>query len=241
MTSSRERLRQTLNHEEPDQVVVDLGSTAITGIHAQALYNLRGALGLEKRRVKICEPLQLLGEVEEDVRQKLHIDCVDLSNGYNMFGFSNGGRKPWTLPSGLGVDVPGDFNTTVDGAGRTYLYPQGDKSVPPAAVLPEGGCFFDNIVRGNCSCDEAEGRSAREDFREDSGLLSDGQLRHMEELCNYCYNETDYGIIYSSAIASLGDFALIPGPGVKHPKGVRDLPDFMMAGLLCPDNIHELF
>lgn len=241
MTSSRERLRQTLNHEEPDQVVVDLGSTAITGIHAQALYNLREALGLEKRRVKICEPLQLLGEVEEDVRQKLHIDCVDLSNGYNMFGFSNGGRKPWTLPSGLGVDVPGDFNTTVDGAGRTYLYPQGDKSVPPAAVLPEGGCFFDNIVRGNCSCDEAEGRSAREDFREDSGLLSDGQLRHMEELCNYCYNETDYGIIYSSAIASLGDFALIPGPGVKHPKGVRDLPDFMMAGLLCPDYIHELF
>lgn len=241
MTSSRERLRQTLNHEEPDQVVVDLGSTAITGIHAQALYNLREALGLEKRRVKICEPLQLLGEVEEDVRQKLHIDCVDLSNGYNMFGFSNRGRKSWTLPSGLGVDVPGDFTTTVDGAGRTYLYPQGDVSVPPAAVLPEGGCFFDNIVRGNCSCDEAEGRSAREDFREDSGLLSDGQLRHMEELCNYCYNETDYGIIYSSAIASLGDFALIPGPGVKHPKGVRDLPDFMMAGLLCPDYIHELF
>lgn len=68
MTGSRERLRQTLNHEEPDQVVMDLGSTAISGIHANALAGLRDALGLEKKRVKVCEPLQLLGEVEEDLR-----------------------------------------------------------------------------------------------------------------------------------------------------------------------------
>ena len=241
MTSSRERLQQTLNHEEPDQVVVDLGATAISGIHAQALANLRDALGLEKRKVKICEPLQLLGEVEEDVRRRLHLDCVDVSNGYNMFGFSNEGRKPWRLQTGLEVDVPMDFNTTVDAEGRTYLYPQGDTSVPPAAMMPRGGYFFDNIVRGSCSCEEAEDRSAREDFQEDCGLLTEAQLRQMEERCDYYYKETDYGIIYSGAIASLGDFALIPGPGVKHPRGVRDLTDFMMTGLMCPAYIHELF
>jgi hypothetical protein len=121
MSTSRGRLNQTLNHIEPDRVVMDLGATPITGINANALARLRDALHLEKRKVKISEPLQLLGEVEEDVRQALQIDCVEVSNGYNMFGFSNAGRKPWTMQTGLEVDVPADFNTTVDENGRNTL------------------------------------------------------------------------------------------------------------------------
>ncbi len=97
MATSRERLNQTLNHIEPEEVVVDMGATPITGINANALDRLRRALGLEEKRVKINEPLQLLGEVEEDVRQKLHLDCVEVSTGMNMFGFSNSGRKPWGI------------------------------------------------------------------------------------------------------------------------------------------------
>ena len=125
MANSRERLHQTLNHIEPEELVVDMGATPITGINANALNRLRKAIGLEERKVKISEPLQLLGEVEEDLRQALHLDCVEISTGINMFGFSNAGRKPWSMQSGLEVDVPLEFNTTVDGQGRTYLYPQG--------------------------------------------------------------------------------------------------------------------
>ena len=62
--TSRERLIRTLNHQDPGKVVMDLGSTAITGINANALVRLREALGLEKRTIKIDEPLQLLGMVE---------------------------------------------------------------------------------------------------------------------------------------------------------------------------------
>ena len=130
MATSRERLDQTLNHMEPEEVVVDMGSTPITGINANALDRLRKALGLEEKKVKINEPLQLLGEVEEDVRQKLHLDCVEISTGMNMFGFSNSGRKPWIMQSGLEVDVPLDFNTTVDEGGRTYLYPHQTQYYP---------------------------------------------------------------------------------------------------------------
>ena len=124
----------------------------------------------------------------------------------DMFGFSNAGRKPWKLQNGMEVDVPEQFNTTKGEDGRVWLYPQGDTGVPPAAMMPKTGFFFDNIVRGGCTCDEAEERSAREDFKDDFGLLTDDQLRFMEEKCNYYYNETEYGIVYSSAIASLGDF-----------------------------------
>lgn len=37
----RERLIDTLNHRDPGQVVVDLGSTSITGININALVKLR--------------------------------------------------------------------------------------------------------------------------------------------------------------------------------------------------------
>lgn len=240
MATSRERLNQTLNHIQPEKVVVDMGSTAVTGINANALNRLRGALGLEERKVKINEPLQLLGEVEEDVRQALHLDIVGISTGMNLFGFSNAGRKPWTMQSGLEVDVPTDFRTTVDEQGRTYLYPQGDLSAPPSAMMPKGGFFFDNIVRGNIEFDE-DTDSAAEDFKNDFGIITDEQLRELERQCDYYYNQTDYGIIYSGALASIGDFAIVPGPNVKYPTGIRDLPDFMMAHQICPDYIHEMF
>lgn len=238
--TSRERFIKTLNHEEPDKVVVDLGSTAITGINANALDKLRKALKLEERRIKISEPLQLLGMVEEDVREALHLDIVDITNNYTMFGFENKNWKPWTLQSGLPVEVPGDFNTTVGKNGETYLYPQGDLSVPPSAVMPKDGFFFDNIERGSIPFDE-DTTGAREHFKDDYGLLTDEQLRHIEDRCNHFYHNTGYGMIGGGALAGFGDFAIIPGPNVKNPTGIRSLPDFMMAHKLCPDYIHELF
>lgn len=238
--TSRECLIETLNHREPDRVVVDMGSTSVTGINANALNRLRDALGMEKERIKICEPLQLLGEVENDLRQKLQLDCVELSANTNIFGFSNSGRKPWVLPTGLEVDVPLEFNTTVDEQGRTYIYPQGDMSVPPSGVMPYKGHFFDNITRGNIEFDE-DTTGGREDFKNDYNVLSDEQLRYMEDTCNYYYNNTDLGIVANMGLASLGDFAIVPGPSVKHPKGIRNLPDFMMAQKICPDYIHEVF
>lgn len=238
--TSRERLTATLNHEQPDKVVVDLGSTTITGINANALAKLRTALGLEERKIKISEPLQLLGLVEEDVLQALHIDVVDVTNNYTMFGFENKGWKPWRLQSGLEVEVPEDFNTTVDEKGNTYLYAQGDMNYPPASKMPKDGYFFDHIERGNIEFDE-DTVGGREDFKDDFGILTDKQLRFIEDRCNYIYNNTEYGMIGGGALAGLGDFAMIPGPNVKQPKGIRSIPDFMMAHQICPDYIHEIY
>ena len=55
----RKRLDKTINHKDPGKLVVDMGSTSITGINANALAVLRDALRLEKRPIKVHEPLQL--------------------------------------------------------------------------------------------------------------------------------------------------------------------------------------
>lgn len=75
MMTSRQRLIETLNHRQPDQVCVDFGATAVTGMHVSALTRLRRAvLGEPGHRAKVIEPYQMLGEFDEPLREALGID-----------------------------------------------------------------------------------------------------------------------------------------------------------------------
>ena len=114
------------------------------------------------------------------------------------------------LQSGLDVEVPENFNTTVDEQGNTYLYAQGDMNYPPASVMPKDGYYFDHLERSHVEFDE-DTTGGREDFKDDFGILTDEHLRYIENRCNDIYNNTGYGMIGGGALAGLGDFALIPG------------------------------
>ena len=65
---SRERLLATINHVEPDRACVDFGSSAVTGMHVRSVALLREHYGLEQRPVKVCEPYQMLGELDRDLQ-----------------------------------------------------------------------------------------------------------------------------------------------------------------------------
>ena len=131
--TSRERVAKALAHEQPDHVPMDIGSTAVTGIHVSALTRLRDAvLGGGRGPVKVIEPYQMLGEVDAELRAALGIDVVGLMTRKTMFGFENRDWKPFTLFDGTEVLVPGQFNITVETNGDYLLYPEGDTSVPPS-------------------------------------------------------------------------------------------------------------
>src|SRR5271165_1291692 len=66
-TSSRERLADTLNHKQPDRIPIDFGGTAVTGVHASCVAELRNYYGLEKRPVRIHEPFQMLALLDDDL------------------------------------------------------------------------------------------------------------------------------------------------------------------------------
>ncbi len=238
--TSRERLIETINHRDPGQVVVDFGSTAITGININAMVKMRKGLGLEDRILTMDEPLQLLGRVDEDLRQATGADVMGISNGYTIFGYKNRDWKKWTLHNGLEMMVSEEFRTSNDDKGNTYIYAQGDTNYPPAGSMPKSGYYFDNTTRSD-ACADDDDLNAREDYKEDFKVLTDEQLRFIEDSVNRVWNETEYGMIYNGALCGIGDFALIPGPHVKQPKGIRDLPEFMMAHKLSPDYIHEIF
>ena len=76
--NSRERLLTALNHQEPDRIPFDLGSTQVTGIHEVAYRKLRAYLGLPDVEPLICDTVQGLALPDDDVIEKLGVDVRGL-------------------------------------------------------------------------------------------------------------------------------------------------------------------
>lgn len=72
--TSRERLLAALDHREPDRVPLDIGSTAVTGIHRDARASLRAHLGLPAREPVTWHRMQQLARVDDDLHSALGTD-----------------------------------------------------------------------------------------------------------------------------------------------------------------------
>ncbi len=237
--NSRENLQKSLNHQQPDRLVVDFGGTAVTGIHCLAVKNLRTYLGLEERPVRVIEPFQMLGEVDEELIEKMEIDVVGAYGKNNMFGFPNSecAWKKWTTNWGQEVMVPEDFNTTREGDGSTLMYPAGDISLAPNARMPKTGYFFDAIIRQDAI---EEAKLNPEDNVEEFEPVSEETLDYWERTINTQYSKGK-GIIASLGGTALGDIALVPGMQLRNPRGIRDIAEWYMSTVLRPDYIHAIF
>lgn len=240
MMTPRERVRAALNHRQPDRVPVDFGSTMVTGISASVVSRLRSAYGLDDpgARVKVVEPYQMLGEIGDDLREKMYIDCAGLFGTKNMFGFANRDWKPWTAFDGTGVLVPGAFNTEPDAEGNIPMWACGDRSYPPCAVMPKGGFYFDSTVRQKPIDDD---HMDVNDNLEEFSLLSDEELDHLRTRSEWLYSNTPYAMVYSMPGTSFGDVALVPGPGLRDPRGIRDVAEWYMSTVLRRDYVYEVF
>ena len=225
--NSRERLQLALSHREPDRVPVDLGATAVTGIHASTLSKLRLALSGDRTyRVRVHEPYQMLGEVDDLVLTRLGIDVVSLPGRTTMFGFANTGWRPWRLFDGTDVLVPENFHIRKDSRGDLLIFPQGDTSAPPSGRMPKGGNFFDSIVR---QPPLDEDRLDPADNTEEFSLLSDDDLGWYAQQIDELQRRGQYGVAMVAPGAAFGDIALVPAPWMKHPKGIRAIDEWYVS------------
>lgn len=226
--TSRERLQATLNHQQPDRVCVDFGATAITGIHVSVVDKLRRAvLGDPNYRVKVCEPYQMLGEIDDKLRAALGVDVVGRMPRKSMFATQAAGWKPFTMFDGTAVLMPGDLNTTVDpGTGDLLAYPEGDTTAPPSGRMPKGGYFFDAIIRQE-PIDEAKLDPA--DNLEEFQLFGKEDLAYYQQSVEWFDQRADSGALLVVPGTAFGDIALVPAPFLKHPKGIRDVAEWYMA------------
>ncbi len=237
--TGRERLIATLNHTQPDRVCVDMGATAVTGISASALTKLRRAvLGDSDYRVHVHEPYQMLGEVDDALRDALGIDVADVPAPRTMFGFANRGWKPFTMFDGTEVLVSEEFRTRENENGDLLIFPQGDTSVPPSGRMPRGGFYFDSIIR-QPPIDEDNLDPA--DNGEEFQPLSQAEVQYFASQAAVRAKTGNYGITMGLPGTALGDIALVPGPFMKHPKGIRDVTEWYISTAARKDYVHAIF
>jgi hypothetical protein len=209
-------------------------------MHVSTVYRLRQALGLDKpgTPVKVIEPFQMLGEIKPDLMAALGIDVVVLAGSGTSFGFKLEGWKEWTSFDGTPTLVPGGFNTIPEPEGDLLMYPEGDRSVPPSGRMPRGGFYFDVIVR---QPPIEESKLKVEDNVEEWSLISDAEVEHFKRESERLYTETDKAIVLNLGQLALGNIARVPGPGLKHPKGIRDVEEWYISMSTRREFIYRVF
>lgn len=237
--TSRERLIKTLNHCQPDKLCVDFGAGGQTGMGAGAVFRLHKELiGDPGYRVKISEPFQMLGEIDEKLRRALNLDVAGIYPPVNMFGFKDEGWKPFDMPDGTAVLVPDKFNYTIDDQGSILMYPEGDTSVAHCAKMPETGYFFDAVNRQKPFKEEdLDPANNCEEF----GLLSDEDVKYFADKASDLHKNTDYGIYMTLPGTGFGDIALVPATFLKNPKGIRDVEEWYISTAMRRDYIYKVF
>jgi hypothetical protein len=234
---SKDRVHEAVHHRQTGQVPVDFGGTAVTGLHVHCVAALRDFYGLEKRPVKVHDPYQMLGWIDDDLKNAVGIDVEGVFPPKTIFGFRNEKWKIWQMPDGLEILVSEDFNTTRDEKGNTFIYPEGDVSAPPSGIMPQGGFFFDAIIRQE-PLDESK-LDPRENL-EEFGPITDRDIDYFKKETQRAA-DTGRAVIANFGGTAFGDIALVPAPFLKHPKGIRDIEEWYVSTLTRQDYIHKVF
>lgn len=215
---------------------MDLGGTAVTGMHVSMVAALRDHYGLEKRPVKVIEPYQMLGDIEDDLKDAMGVDTVGVFPRTTLFGFALEQWKEWRTPWGQLVLVPGQFKVTGKDK-HVYIYPEGDVTVPPSGCMPDGGYFFDAIIRQPPLDEE---HLNPEDNLEEFGPISHDALAHFAREAERV-SASGRGVITNFGGTAFGDIALVPAPFMKFPKGIRDVTEWYVTTVARQDYVHAMF
>ena len=236
--TSRERIKKALDHKEPDRIPVDFGSVTVTGMHYSCVASLREYYGLENHPIKICEPYQMLGLIEEDLKSAMGLDVEGVLSRTDMFGVKGNGWREWRQDNGDVVLVADNLNITTDAAGNHYVHPCGDTSAAPCAKMPKNGFYFDAVSRQE-EFDDIEDLDPNDNL-EEFVSVSETTLDEFAEDIDAA-EATGRAVSVSFGGTALGDIALVPGLNLKNPKGVRDVAEWYMATATAPEYIKYVF
>ena len=236
-TSSKQNFIKTVNHQQPDRVVVDFGSTAVTGIHVRVVEKLREYYGFVKKPVKVVEPYQMLGEIDNELLEAMDIDVIGLLSEKNMFSVPNENWKLHRTLWGQEVLFPGNFNYTYNSNGDILMYPEGDTTQPPSAMMPKTGYFFDALNRQGPIDDLT--LDVKDNLQE-FGYLTDKDLAYWKkQLSSHDINSK--AVMASVGGTALGDIALVPAIGLKNPRGIRGVEEWYISTLIREDFVKEIY
>lgn len=146
--TSRERIVETLNHREPEELAIDFGGMRSTGIHALAYNKLVRHLGFHLSPLKIYDVFQQLAEPQAAVVARLGGDVLQTHQRCPAFGITiDGTWRETSMIDGTTALVPDGYHPVSEQGGE-YLYMDGVK----IAYKPDGGYYFDQVYHPYQGC-----------------------------------------------------------------------------------------
>jgi len=130
-----ERVLTALRHQEPDRVPIDFGGTVDSTILAVGYRKLRAHLGLRPGKIRVADVVSQTTLVEEDVRQALHSDAVQVFR-------QPGAWRAGTLTDGSPAEVPDSFRPQMQDDGSQVVFDAAGNTV---LRMPHGGHYFDPV------------------------------------------------------------------------------------------------
>ncbi|MFN2295366.1 MAG: uroporphyrinogen decarboxylase family protein, partial [Candidatus Promineifilaceae bacterium] len=118
------------------------------------------------------------------------------------------------------------------------MWPEGDTSVPPSAIMPKDTYFFDSIVRQPPLDDD---NLNLEDNLEEFKPISAEDLAYFGREVDRLYEGTDKAVYANFGGTAFGDIALVPAPWLKNPKGIRDIEEWYISTLTRQEYVYEIF
>lgn len=235
--TSREKVQSAFAHRQPDKVPMDIGGHGCAQMHVTNVANLRKYYGLEQKPIKVWDIFSMVGVVEDDLKEAIGADIDTITGYYGTWGYRDNGKWKEMRYKGLDILVPEEFVFTGNEEEGFYAYPKGDISAAPSGHMPANGYFFDNVERPQPI---DEDNMNPEDNLEEFGLLSEEEIGYHRNKASQ-FKATNRAVLLETGGSALGDAAFVPGAALKNPRGLRTVPDWMMAPLLYPEYVQEVF
>lgn len=221
--TSRQRVVESLNHKQPEQLVIDFGGMRSTGIHAKAYRGLVDALGLSLPPPRLYDVFQQLVEPQPEVLDRLGGDVVQAHLRRPAFGIPlDGSWREELMDDGLTrVMVPEEFQPVVEPDGNAYIVRDGVK----VARRPKTGLYFDQVHHPYQEC-----QSAADVDKVPLPVFSDADVDFVVKGAEELYRTTDKAI-------------LIPFVGGIFEAGQLDFgyEEFFVNLLSEPEMMHHYF
>lgn len=229
MTTSRERVIQTLNFQTPDRLPKDLGGMRSTNISAFAYPKLVEALGLPPRLPRVEDTGQMLALPELDVLDALGIDVITILDGatnafeqpglWHEYDFA--GRLPAMVRN------PENFKTLPDGS---ILQGTSSKMIAGANVFDEehGGQPLD-LSDDLPKMDLGELRKEAK-----KRAVSDEKVKSLRELCRQVRDSSGRAVFFNDGtvgapigIGAYYGLAIFPMLCVAEPDYVTEIHEIV--------------
>lgn len=139
--TSRERIRLSLNHQEPDMVPIDFGAMRSTGINAVAYNELKRYLGIGYGETRVYDIFQQLAEPEACIADLFGADVVQLHRYEPAFGINISRWKDGKLNDGSSCLVPEGYTPVENEKGEKEIR-TGSTVI---ARMPAAGLYYDLV------------------------------------------------------------------------------------------------